>query len=239
MKVSTIVQHLYTNPPLVHGRGEHCWKISKCCVQFLCDTVQPGAVTLETGCGLSTIIFALQAARHTCVVPDENEVDRLNEYCKQQQISLANVTFEIAASQHFLPRYNAGPLDLVLIDGCHSFPSPFIDWYYSEPHLVVGGRMVIDDVHLWTGDILQQFLKEDPRWKLVATLPPRTVVFRKEAGGSCDVAWDEQPFVRSRSRTSRLSQGLQHAGYLLRGMLSRNDSSMPLTTSADRSQPMS
>jgi hypothetical protein len=44
------------------------------------------------------------------------------------------------------------PLDLVLVDGSHSFPQVFfIDWFYTAGALKIGGHLLVDDVHVWTG----------------------------------------------------------------------------------------
>jgi hypothetical protein len=146
-------------------------------------------------------------------------VDILKTYCNHRSISLETISFQIAPSQQYLPSYDGGPLDLVLIDGCHSFPSPFIDWYYTEKHLAIGGVLVIDDVHIWTGDTLRRFLKADTCWKHVRDIPPRTSAFRKIKNGSSDAAWDGQPFVRSRSRVGALSQGIQHLRFRASDMI--------------------
>ena len=49
------------------------------------------------------------------------------------------------------PTLELDALDLVLIDGSHSFPQVFIDWYYTQSALKVGGALLVDDVHIWTG----------------------------------------------------------------------------------------
>jgi hypothetical protein len=49
------------------------------------------------------------------------------------------------------------PLDIVLIDGAHAFPFPFLDWYFTASALKAGGLLVIDDVQIATGTILADF----------------------------------------------------------------------------------
>lgn len=43
-------------------------------LEFIDCQVQKSSVTLETGAGISTILFALKGADHTCIVPDAEEV---------------------------------------------------------------------------------------------------------------------------------------------------------------------
>ena len=40
------------------------------------------------------------------------------------------------------------PLDFVLIDGGHGFPTPMLDWFYGAGRLRRGGVAVFDDVQL-------------------------------------------------------------------------------------------
>jgi predicted O-methyltransferase YrrM len=70
----------------------------------------------------------------------------------------------VARSQDWLPRVDLPDLDLVLVNGGHAFPVPFLDWYYGAEKLKVGGLMVVDNTHLPTGTRLADFMGVDPRW---------------------------------------------------------------------------
>jgi predicted O-methyltransferase YrrM len=83
--------------------------------------------TLETGCGYSTIIFALKGMRHTVISPIFEEHQRIGEWCDANEIDLSNVEFKLGRSEDLLPALKPEPLDLVLIDGWHAFPAPFLD----------------------------------------------------------------------------------------------------------------
>jgi predicted O-methyltransferase YrrM len=89
-------------------------------------TVRPGQRTLETGCGYSTIIFALKGARHTVISPVIEEHQHIREWCKANQIDLWTLEFKLAQSEDVLPALDRELLDLVLIDGWHAFPAPFL-----------------------------------------------------------------------------------------------------------------
>jgi hypothetical protein len=91
-------------------------------------------------------------------------------------------------------------LDLVLIDGRHGFPAPFIDFYYVAEKLNINGLLVVDDTWVWTGDVLKQYLLSEPEWELEADFSPRTSIFRKLAHGSQTKEWCDQAFVVKNSQ---------------------------------------
>jgi methyltransferase family protein len=170
-------------------------------LRFINDLISPESRTLETGEGLSTVLFALRGTTHTCVGPDFYVHDSIRQFCERQGISLENVTFEVGFSEDVLPRLERTPLDLVLIDGGHGFPITFVDWLYTGDRLRVGGHLVIDDIEVWTGSVLTRFLAAEPQWELVKEFTPRAVVFRKASADEHLVKdWTEQPFVVTASR---------------------------------------
>jgi hypothetical protein len=56
-----------------------CHGIDSEVARFLHRVVAEGARTLETGCGLSTIIFAMRKAHHTVVTPSMREAAVIRE----------------------------------------------------------------------------------------------------------------------------------------------------------------
>jgi hypothetical protein len=99
-------------------------------LRFIGSAVRTGHRTLETGPGRSTIVFAARAASHTCVAPGGEQVERIRRYRRSKGIPPAHVRFIVDRSEEALPRPECAPLDLMLLDGSHSFPQLFIDWYY-------------------------------------------------------------------------------------------------------------
>lgn len=171
------------------------WHLNTDVVRFIHSVVDGGARTLETGCGYSTIAFALAGAHHMVISPFAFEHDRIKQWCSTRGISLDRLDFIAAESQAVLPGLESGPLDLVLIDGDHAFPVPFIDWFYAAQRLRPGGLCIVDDTHVRTGTILRDFLRREVgRWR-VHTRFPTTVVFEKltpivlDSGG-----WASQPY---------------------------------------------
>jgi hypothetical protein len=211
------LDQVLADPPIVHGSGDELLThgLLPVVLEYLVATVQPDWRTLETGSGLSTIVFALAGAQHTAVMPDQNEADRITAWCEQHDVDLGSVTFQVEGSQRYLPGAQLGELDLVLIDGSHSFPHAFIDWYYTHEALRVGGTVVVDDVHVWTGRVLRDFLAAEPEWELTGRWQGRTVAFRKTAEADPDKVWDHQPYVNRKTQAGVLGRA-RMAGALVR-----------------------
>jgi hypothetical protein len=190
------LQELIANPPLLHVHDDKpvTWSVANELLEYVDAHVDHGSRTLETGAGVSTVLFALKGCDHVCAVFQQGDVDRIQDFCRQHKISLARVRFAIGSSEDVLPGLEPRELDLVLIDGGHAFPTPFIDWYYSARQLKVGGRLLVDDIYVWTGYVLRRYLEAEPAWKLDADFAPRWVAFEKlEVTG-----WQgeyQQPFV--------------------------------------------
>jgi predicted O-methyltransferase YrrM len=218
------VRELLADPPLVHEwmstGGLMTHGLLPEALAFIESTVSPGQRTLETGSGLSTIAFALRGTHHTCIVPDAAETERIRSYCEGHGIDTSNVTFHVSPSERVLPALDLEPLDLVLIDGSHSFPQVFIDWYYVQDALRVGGVLVVDDVHIWTGKVLRDFLAAEPEWALTERWAGRTVAFRKVADVNTSKDWSDQPFVWRRTRPETLGRVKMLGGLLRSGDLS-------------------
>ena len=91
------------------------------------------------------------------------------------------------------------PLDLALIDGSHSFPQAIIDWFYAAAALRVGGLIIVDDIQIWTGRLLRDFMDDEPGWVRVHHWPGRAAVFRKTAEMHRLTWFAKQPYVMNRS----------------------------------------
>ena len=193
------VAELLAACPAIHGnltRG-----LSEDTLAYLDDNVKDGWRTLETGSGLSTLIFASKRSHHLCVTPFRDEADHIVSYCRQQSVATDRLSFAIGFSHYVLPILtDLGPLDLVLVDGGHGFPIPFVDWLYCAPKIRLGGVVIVDDTQIWTGGVLKDFLTSDPDWELEICFE-RGVAFRK-VNEYREKEWNEQPYVLSRSTTS-------------------------------------
>ncbi|HEV3229141.1 MAG TPA: class I SAM-dependent methyltransferase [Solirubrobacteraceae bacterium] len=215
------LKDLLANRPLVHGESAspYAMGLDEEILAFIDDHVRDSMHTLETGAGVSTALFAVKGSEHTCVVPSATEIERITAWCAAAGVSTDRITFHAARSEELLPRLAPTELDLVLIDGSHGFPAPFIDWFYAGRRLREGGILIVDDTEVWTGAVLKRFLQEEPGWRLISRVPMRTAVFRRESGGGSREEWVDQPFVVRRSWTHGVRRVIRNGvrfAYLVR-----------------------
>ena len=206
--------------PLFHrttsGRAV-TWQLSDVVLEFLWDNARPGMKTIETGAGVSTIVFALRGCSHTVITPDLGQVERIRAFSAEHGISLDAVTFITGPSQDLLPSLDLSDLEIALVDGSHSFPVAFIDYYYIGRCLRTGGIMVVDNTNIWTGHILRQFMSSEPEWELVQRFPV-SAAFRMVATAPPDLDkdWKEQRYNLRQSRTQLRIGKLRFAADALR-----------------------
>jgi len=183
------------------------WSLHPMVLQWLIDHLRPGFRTLETGCGYSTILFALCGCHHTVVSPFPDEHRCISEWCQKHGVSVDTVNFLAGPSDRELPALTRSPLDLVLIDGDHAVPAPLIDFHYTSDCLVKDGFLLVDDVQLPSVQQLSDFVDaETPRWKYLEQIS-RTRIYRKCIGGKVTgLLWRQQPFCT----TAPPSHGLVH-----------------------------
>lgn len=163
---------------LLHGEP-HSWRISTAVLQWLARNVRSDQRTLETGSGYSTVIFAAAGATHTVISPVPSEHEKVCQWCKERDFTMNSVKFWASPSQSVLPTLDLEPLDLVLIDGSHAFPIPFLDWYHTSTSLKRKGFVLLDNTELRSVNILREFLlSERKRWRLLDDLGG-TAIFQK------------------------------------------------------------
>ena len=180
----------------IHNARSITWHIHPVLAKFLDEYVEPAHVTLETGSGLSTLVILRKGvARHIAIAPAPDEFVVIREYSERNGISTAALEAVTANSQEYLPIAEVPALDLVLIDGDHAFPSPFIDWYYTADRLAIGGVMIVDDIQLVTGRLLADFMDADPKWDRLLYESSRFAVYRKIGHPIHDGLWFKQPYV--------------------------------------------
>jgi methyltransferase family protein len=205
---------ILSKPPKLHESGGQLisdWRIDDTTCLELNSRLKPGISTLETGAGLSTIIFAVSGCRHTCIVPDKALTDRIQDYCRSANIDTGNVKFIISKSADIIHQLPRSEHDLILIDGCHGFPSIFVDFYYAAKLLKNGGTLIVDDMHIYTCHLAARFMQSDPGWNV--ELMTKRVAVGIKVLDTVDVEWSNQPYVVLRSRgntgTSPLARALR------------------------------
>lgn len=214
------VNRLLASPPAIHhltpddvaaDRPAGVQSTTASCYRFLASHCPAGTRTLETGAGLSTILFLEWGCDHTCITPTASQVAAISDYLRQRGIPVDQANFEIDSSDNVLGRDgdSGTPLDLVFIDGCHGFPLPIIDWHYAAGRLGEGGIVVLDDAHLPAVKLLDAYLKSDPRWRRMDGGPTWSA-FQRLHSGSLAEDWYFQPFYRFRARGLHQIGPLEH-----------------------------
>ncbi|MHB8642895.1 MAG: class I SAM-dependent methyltransferase [Gaiellaceae bacterium] len=177
----SLTDELRSLPPGIHGEGDEFRGLAWPALEWLEREVRPGMRTLETGAGSSTLAFARGGAEHVAVTPSAGEEQRIRAQADRMGIDHSRVRFELGPSHEVLPRLETGPLDLVLVDGAHGFPYPMLDWWYTAPQLVVGGRLLLDDAYMPPVSALVDALRSQPGWDVEGNAGYRTAIVRKTA----------------------------------------------------------
>lgn len=188
------------------------WAIGDAVLDWLDTKLPAGGVTLETGAGYSTVLFAAKSVQHIALSFDRDEMTRIAEWCAAKGLSTAHVTHHAGRSQRILPGLDLPALDCVLIDGDHGFPTPLLDWYFTAEHLKLGGFLLNDDTQLGASHTLDRFLEgeaKEGRWTRVATLPNTSVWQRTTSGPVIDLSYAAQPFAREWKVLARAKRQLR------------------------------
>ena len=114
------LDEMLRNPPKVHEWGApNDFSYSGFAREFytrIAEHINATSSTLETGAGISTVVFALRQARHTCIAPDAPEFGRLKAYCAEHGIATDCIDFQPMRSDEFFRLWQPRALDLVLIE---------------------------------------------------------------------------------------------------------------------------
>jgi hypothetical protein len=123
-----LISNLFANRPLLHKDGTQDYGIDLRTVPLLRAAITPGCRTVETGSGISTLVFLILGAKHTSVTLDADEPKRIGTYCQAHGIPIGNYSPITGRSENVLPGLTLDvPIDVALVDGSHSFPVPCID----------------------------------------------------------------------------------------------------------------
>ncbi len=149
--------------------------------------------SLETGCGKSTLLFSNISRRHLCFTlgaTDSHDDQSLAAVQQNAHFNSATVEFVLGPTQKTLPIYQfESPFQIIFIDGPHGFPFPDLEYYFLYPHLVEGGLLILDDIHIPTVCHLYEFLKEDDMFSHVGNVAT-TAFFRRTVSPLFDPTGD-------------------------------------------------
>jgi hypothetical protein len=75
------------------GVGEISWGVGPKVLRWIADRLTGDMITVETGAGLSTVVFATLARHHYCCTASRPETDKIRDYLERIGISPEKVTF--------------------------------------------------------------------------------------------------------------------------------------------------
>lgn len=201
-----VVEALIKDDPMVHDwgqglvRGGLHGEILKTLATYLLDEFGEGEFrSLETGAGLSTLVFAAaRPSQHFAINPDIGLRDRIIDEAGRRGIELDTMKYIPEFSEDVLPDLaKSNVIDIALIDGGHGWPSVFVDFCYANKMLRQFGIMVVDDILLYPCTQLYMLLKHQPGWKLEKTVYAKTAFFRKEYDQVRLPDFGGQPFLKN------------------------------------------
>jgi Methyltransferase domain len=183
----------------LHAEGSVQWDASDAVLDWFKANLKPGMRTIETGAGKSTLAFMAAGCQHDCVTPSDSEVLAIKAEATRRGLEQDAANFHVDYSQNVLPHLEGHEdIDVAFIDGGHGFPIPAVDWIYIAPRLKVGGKLLIDDIDLWTGAMLVDVLAKEPGWQVEKILRGRTAIITKTAPFQAR-EWCDQPTVVAKS----------------------------------------
>jgi predicted O-methyltransferase YrrM len=156
------------------------------------------AVILETGAGLSTLVFLASApSRVVTVAPNPDLRDRIVAEAARLALDGPRLEFHVGRSEDVLPdlaKVDAAFVDMALIDGGHGMPTVFVDFCYINKILKNGAYLALDDIQLHSVRQLYLLLKNQPGFDVVAH-HGKLVVLQKTDDRRFLPEWGKQPFV--------------------------------------------
>lgn len=164
-------------------------------------------VSVETGCGLSTLLLSNLSERHTAFTLPLG--DSLQNTQNHPYLRPETTKFVVGPSQVMVPKWQfSDPVDFALIDGPHAYPFPDLEYYFIYPHIRPGGVLVVDDIHIPTIHRLYEFLRDDEMWEHRGDART-TAFFRRTASPIFDPLGDNWPGQRFNRRRFAAHEALE------------------------------
>jgi len=188
MDKTTVLARLAQDKPLFHhldddgvrrvaaagitaAEGDCSWAVGRGVLQWIADHLSSEMVTIETGAGYTTVLFAALAKYHYCCTLSQREAAKIRAYLDRIQVTNDNLTFLIGSTDETLSRLGTETvIDFAYLDGCHGYPFPALDWHYVDKHLKVGGIIGMDNVELRPVREHCEFLEENGSYRLAGAV---------------------------------------------------------------------
>jgi FkbM family methyltransferase len=155
--------------------------------------------SVETGCGGATLLFSFYSSNHTVYVPDDtqSENSRVCFVKNCEKFDDRKLTWVFGDTlQTLVARPPIGDIDIVLINGTHSYPVPDFEMFCISRHLVKNGIIVIESTQIPTIQNLYSFLMQDDDYRFQSQKSGAAVFQRvkKTERNSGDEQWWNQGY---------------------------------------------
>lgn len=201
---SEAAKALIEDPPRLHAfprGGMQTGGVTRPMGEYMIDRLVAldSPVVIETGAGLSTLLFCCLALRVTSIAPDAELWQRIEDEAGRRSIDLAPLRQICDRSDLALPRLaeaERASVDLAFIDGDHGWPSVFVDFCYMNMMLREGGLLLIDDIFQYSVAQLAMWLRQQPEFEYEGRWT-KMVTFRKTSDSP--FVGLRQPFILANS----------------------------------------
>lgn len=175
--------------------GDFSMAVTPAVLRWIAAHVRQDMVTLETGAGHTTVVFAALGRHHHSFTFMPLEVQKITAYLRSLDIAEDKVTFHMGSTDRTLPNLDIGKvIDFAYIDGCHGYPFPALDWHYIDQHLKVGGILGMDNAELRPVREHCEFLEENGSYRLLHVIRDNYFVRLYEKVVDSKREWVYQPY---------------------------------------------
>jgi predicted O-methyltransferase YrrM len=164
-------------------------------------------LSVETGCGKSTILFSRLSKSHLSFALDDREYEHssVDYFVKCPESARDRCKFVFGPTQATLSSFKfEQPIDVALIDGPHGFPFPQLEYHYLYPHMRAGSLLVLDDIQIPHIHDVFKLLACDDMWSLIEIPSGQAALFRRTGAPMVNPAGDDwwlQAYNRANFRT--------------------------------------
>lgn len=161
--------------------------------EFIDINLDGNSTAIETGLGNSTLIFILsKITKVISICPELGLINRFNKYRYNNFTESDNSKHILYSdiSSKILPVISNAEVNLALIDGSHSMPDVFIDFYYLNKMLKKGGFLLIDDTNLKSIEPLDQLVSKQKNEYIFITIIRDCKIYKKISDNQTFPEWN-------------------------------------------------
>jgi predicted O-methyltransferase YrrM len=179
--------------------GDCSYSVTPEVLRWIADRLTGDMVTIETGAGYTSVLFAALAEHHYCCTFSHLEVDKVREYLRRIGVPGHKLTLVLGSTDKTLPALELeNRVDFAYIDGCHGYPFPALDWHYIDRYLKIGGLIGMDNVELRPVREHCEFLQENGTYRLVGEVFEGYFVRFYEKLADQEREWEYQAYSRAK-----------------------------------------